>query len=213
MALLNDRHAVALVRRWPGGSLVQRLRDYLQTGADYRAASAGLTDQLSIIAREIARFAALYQSQVVVERFGPFETGFETFTLSPGFKDPVPDGEFTRIYPLMPFPAFLDEVRVRLKLQGLPDLYLIPPAWGASQTCGRCLERGYRSGSNFMCMSRLCGWEGDADENAAWVLGRFGWSVVYSREELVETLGLIAQLGLVPRLTAALRKLLGSPLQ
>jgi len=70
-------------------------------------------------------------------------------------------------------------VAYKAAIAGVP-VVLVPPAY-TSQTCHKCLhihpERGksYRNGKSFKCGH--CGWEGDADHNAAQVISLLGATV------------------------------------
>ena len=44
----------------------------------------------------------------------------------------------------------------------------------SSQTCHACMHLGLRSGKRFKCINSGCGWQGDADENASYVLSIIG---------------------------------------
>lgn len=44
----------------------------------------------------------------------------------------------------------------------------------SSQTCHACMHLGLRSGKRFKCTNTGCGWHGDADENASYVLSIIG---------------------------------------
>ncbi len=49
----------------------------------------------------------------------------------------------------------------------------VPPAY-SSKTCNACMHIGLRSGKRFRCTNSNCGWHGDADENASYVLSIIG---------------------------------------
>ncbi len=49
----------------------------------------------------------------------------------------------------------------------------VPPRY-SSQTCYCCMHLGLRSGKKFKCTNSICGWHGDADENASYVLSIIG---------------------------------------
>jgi IS605 OrfB family transposase len=68
------------------------------------------------------------------------------------------------------------QLRQFLMYKGLAngiEVLPVPPRY-SSQTCHFCMHLGLRSGKRFKCTNDNCGWHGDADENASYVLSVIG---------------------------------------
>jgi putative transposase len=68
------------------------------------------------------------------------------------------------------------QLRTFLEYKGLingVEILPVSPRY-SSQTCHCCLHLGLRSGKKFKCTNSICGWHGDADENACYVLSIIG---------------------------------------
>jgi IS605 OrfB family transposase len=68
------------------------------------------------------------------------------------------------------------QLRTFLEYKGLingVEVIPVSPRY-SSQTCHACMHLGLRSGKRFKCTNSGCGWHGDADENASYVLSIIG---------------------------------------
>ncbi|MGB5634759.1 MAG: transposase [Waterburya sp.] len=68
------------------------------------------------------------------------------------------------------------QLRTFLEYKGLIngiEVLPVPPRY-SSQTCHACMHLGLRRGKRFKCTNNICGWHGDADENASYVLSIIG---------------------------------------
>ena len=68
------------------------------------------------------------------------------------------------------------ELRTFLAYKGLingVEVVPVAPRY-SSLTCHSCLHIGLRSGKRFKCANSCCGWHGDADQNASYVLSIIG---------------------------------------
>ncbi len=68
------------------------------------------------------------------------------------------------------------QLRQFLMYKGLAngiEVLPVPPRY-SSQTCHSCMHLGLRNGKRFKCTNVGCGWHGDADENASYVLSLIG---------------------------------------
>jgi putative transposase len=68
------------------------------------------------------------------------------------------------------------QLRTFLEYKGLingVEILPVSPRY-SSQTCHCCLHLGLRSGKKFKCTNSICGWHGDADKNASYVLSIIG---------------------------------------
>ena len=68
------------------------------------------------------------------------------------------------------------QLRTFLEYKGLingVEVIPVSPRY-SSQTCHACMHLGLRSGKKFKCTNNICGWHGDADENASYVLSIIG---------------------------------------
>ena len=68
------------------------------------------------------------------------------------------------------------QLRIFLEYKGLINgIEIVPvnPRY-SSQTCHACMHLGLRSGKKFKCTNSICGWHGDADENASYNLSIIG---------------------------------------
>jgi putative transposase len=75
------------------------------------------------------------------------------------------------------------QLRTFLEYKGLingVEILPVSPRY-SSQTCHACMHLGLRSGKRFKCMNSVCGWHGDADENASYVLSIIGGVVSLHR--------------------------------
>ena len=61
------------------------------------------------------------------------------------------------------------------------DLVLVDPKY-TSKTCNCCKVIGNRSGKNFSCINKLCGWVGDADHNGALNISNLAGMVINPSE-------------------------------
>ena len=155
----------------------------------YEAMKKATRHEYGIIAREIADCADRWNSLIVVDYNPPFPSGW--WSLAEVFQSmakrdlgqDISDLEDQKrnwarsVYPFLPLPFFIDDLTMRARLRSLPD----PVATGApysSLTCGRCRtrDRTVREEAEFWC--NRCGYEADADSNAAHNLGILGWELV-----------------------------------
>ena len=68
------------------------------------------------------------------------------------------------------------QLRAFLEYKGLingVEIILVSPRY-SSQTCHCCMHLGLRSSKRFKCTNSGCGWHGEADENASYVLSIIG---------------------------------------
>lgn len=68
------------------------------------------------------------------------------------------------------------QLRSFLEYKGLingVEIIPVSPRY-SSQTCHACMHLGLRSGKRFKCTNNSCGWHGDADENASYILSIIG---------------------------------------
>ncbi len=68
------------------------------------------------------------------------------------------------------------QLRTFLEYKGLingVEILPVSPRY-SSQTCHACMHLGLRSGKRFKCTNSVCGWHGDADENASYNLSIIG---------------------------------------
>ena len=75
------------------------------------------------------------------------------------------------------------QLRTFLEYKGLingVEVIPVSPRY-SSQTCHACMHLGLRSGKRFKCTNSVCGWHGDADENASYNLSIIGGVVTLLR--------------------------------
>ncbi|MCC0178396.1 transposase [Waterburya agarophytonicola K14] len=75
------------------------------------------------------------------------------------------------------------QLRTFLEYKGLIngiEVLPVSPRY-TSQTCHACMHLGLRSGKRFKCTNSICGWHGDADENASYNLSIIGGVVTLHR--------------------------------
>ena len=94
------------------------------------------------------------------------------------------------------------QLRTFLEYKGLingVEIVPVSPRY-SSQTCHACMHLGLRSGKRFKCTNNICGWHGDADENASYNLSIIGGvvSLLRGSDELSCTVnpGLLKHQGL-----------------
>ena len=133
-----------------------------------------------IIAQEIADCADRWSSLIVVDYNPPFPSDWWSLAeVVQSGQDPSDLEDRKRswgrsVYPFLPLQFFIDDLTTRARVKDLPD----PVATGApysSLTCAMCRTRDstIRKGAEFRC--NRCGYEADADANAAHNLGILGW--------------------------------------